>query len=36
VIQVPPTSTVPEPATMGLMLLGLVALGGVGYVNRGN
>ena len=35
VIQVPPTSTVPEPATMGLMLIGLVAMGGVRYFNRG-
>jgi hypothetical protein len=34
VIEVPPT-TAPEPATMGLMFLGLVALGGVRYVRRG-
>lgn len=34
VIQVPPT-TAPEPATMGLMFLGLVALGAVRYCRRG-
>lgn len=35
VIPVPPT-TVPEPATMGLMFMGLVALGSARYVRRGN
>jgi PEP-CTERM motif-containing protein len=35
VIQVPPT-TAPEPATMGLMFMGLVALGGVRYLKRGS
>jgi len=34
VIQVPPT-TAPEPATLGLMFLGLVTLGGVRYCKRG-
>jgi hypothetical protein len=34
VIQVPPT-TAPEPATMGLMLTGLVALGGMRWFKRG-
>ena len=35
VIPVPPT-TVPEPATMGLMFMGLVALGSARYVRRRN
>ena len=35
VIQVPTTTTTPEPATMGLMLLGFMALGGVRYFSRG-
>ncbi len=36
VIQVPPsTTTTPEPATMGLTLLGLIALGGARFVRRG-
>jgi hypothetical protein len=34
VIEVPPT-TAPEPATMGLMFLGLMAVGGVRYFKRG-
>lgn len=34
VIEVPPT-TVPEPATMGLMFMGLVALGGARCFRRG-
>jgi hypothetical protein len=34
VIQVP-TTTAPEPATMGLMFLGLVAIGGLRYLRRG-
>jgi hypothetical protein len=34
VIQVP-TSTAPEPATMGLVLIGLLALGGARIVSRG-
>lgn len=35
VIVVPPT-TVPEPATMGLMFMGLVALGSARWFRRGN
>lgn len=35
VIPVPPT-TVPEPATLGLMFMGLVALGSARYFRRGN
>lgn len=35
VIPTPPT-TAPEPATMGLMLMGLVAFGGARYLRRGS